>query len=158
MISESEIDIGVRWIDHRFIRSGAMLLDDKLINDALHWLRNNNYSSVLDPFEKGLEHFLHSDKRPELLFDVITDMYESLEALSKIITGRSKKDLSANRELLISKVNASEEYKKILSEYITYANKFRHALEEGKKKPLVSQSEVESFIYLTGLFIRLAIQ
>lgn len=156
LITKSEIDLGVRWGNGRFIKSGAKLLDDKLVNDTLHWLREKRYLSVLAPYEKGLEHFLYSDKRPELLSDVITDMYEALEAISNIITG--KKELSANRELYISKVKASDEYKFILREYIDYANKFRHAAEEGKKKPLISQQEVESFIYLTGIFIRLAIQ
>jgi hypothetical protein len=158
LVHESEIDLGIRWTNGRFIRSGAKLLDDKLVNDVIHWLHENKYSSVLTPFEKGLNHFLHSDKRPELLSDVITDMYEALEALSKIITKRPKKDLSANRELFLSKIKASDAYKKILAEYINYANEFRHALEEGRNKPTISQHEVESFIYLTGLFIRLAIQ
>ncbi len=65
---------------------------------------------------------------------------------------------SANRELFISNVKASKEYKKILVEYINYANEFRHASKEGKNKPAISQQEAESFIYLTGLFIRLAVQ
>lgn len=158
LLEESEIDLGVSWENGRFIKSGAKLLDDKLVNDNLDWLRDKRYSSVLAPFEKGLDHFLHSDKRPELLADVVTDMYEALEALSKIITDRPNKDLSANRELFISNIKASNEYKKILAEYINYANKFRHASEEGKNKPAISQREAESFIYLTGVFIRLAVQ
>ncbi|MEW6616168.1 MAG: hypothetical protein AB1401_12005 [Thermodesulfobacteriota bacterium] len=158
ILSESEVDLGVQWTNGRFIKSGAELLDEKLVDDSLHWLREKKYSSVIKPFEKGLDHLLHSEKRPELLSDVITDMYEALEALSKIITERSNKDLSANRELFISKVNASNEYKKILLEYITYANEFRHAQEEGMSKPAISPREAESFVYLTGLFIRLAIQ
>jgi hypothetical protein len=158
LMYESEVELGVRWTKGKFIKSGAKLLDDRLVNDAIDWLREKKYSNVLKPFEKGLNHFLHSDKRPELLSDVITDMYETLEALSKIITKRPKKDLSANRELFLSKINASSAYKKILSEYITYANEFRHASEEGGNKPTISQHEVESFIYLTGIFIRLAMQ
>ena len=157
LMTESEIDLGIIWQNGRFIKSGAKLLDDKLVNDVIHWLRENKYSSVLIPFEKGLNHFLHSDKRPEILSDVITDMYESLEALAGIITDHPKNDLSKNRELFIKNVKASDAYKKLQSEYITYANKFRHAVEEGMDKPSISQREVESFIYLTGLFIRLAI-
>ena len=158
IISESEIDIGIRWENGKFVKSGAKLLDDVLVNDILHWLRNNNYLSVLTPFEKGLNHFLHSEKRSELFADVITDMYEAVEALSKIITERPNKDLSSNRELFISKVKASSGCKKLLAEYINYANEFRHAAEEGKTKPSLNPAEVESFIYLTGVFIRLAMQ
>jgi len=157
LINESEVDLSIRWKKGKFIKSGANLLDDKLVNDIIHWLREKRYSSVFTPFEKGLNLFLRSDKHPELLSDVITDMYESLEAFSGIITNRPKKDLSANRELFISKVKASDAYKKILAEYIIYANEFRHASEEGRDKPSISHREVESFIYMTGLFIRLAI-
>ncbi len=67
------------------------------------------------------------------------------------------KDLSANKELLIKALKVSEEYKSILTKYIEYANNVRHAIEEGKQKPQPSNKEVESFIYLTGMFIRLAI-
>ena len=158
LLDESEVNLGVRWENGRFIKSGAKILDDKLVNDGLHWLRHSAYTSVLNPFEKGIEHFLYSEKRPEFLSDVITDMYESLEALSKIVTNRPNKDLSSNRELFISKVKASSGYKKLLAEYINYANEFRHATEEGKTKPSLNPAEVESFIYLTGVFIRLAMQ
>ena len=156
LFEESEVDLGVRWENGRFIRSGAKLLDEKLVNDIISWIREKEYSSVKAPFEKGLEHFLHSAKRPELLYDVITDMYEALEAVSQIITERPTKDLSANREIFIAKVKATPEYKRILAEYIDYANEFRHAIGEGRTKPRVTPLEVESFIYLTGLFIRLA--
>jgi len=157
ILSESEVDLGVHWANGRFIKSGAELLDEKLVNDTLHWLREKKYSSVIEPFEKGLNHLLYSEKRSELLSDVTTDMYEALEALSKIITGRPQKDLSANRDLFIAKVKASNEYKKILAEYITYANKFRHGQGKDMRKPTISPREAESFVYLTGLFIRLAI-
>ena len=81
---------------------------------------------------------------------------EALEALAKIVTSRPDKDLSANRELFLSKVNASDEYKQLLKGYIDYANRFRHAAREGQRRPELSPKEVESFVYLTGVFIRLA--
>jgi hypothetical protein len=158
IINESEVDLGIRWQDGKFIRSGARYLDDKLVNDVLTWLSKKGYETVMTPYGKGLDHFLHAEKRPELLADVVTDMYEALEALSKIITGRSNNDLSSNRELFIKAVKASSACKKILKEYIDYANEFRHAAEEGREKPSLSIHEVESFIYLTGVFLRLAIK
>jgi hypothetical protein len=157
-IDESETDLGIRWDKGRFIRTGARLLDEELVNEPLRWLAGREYQSVLQPFSKGLEHFLQSSKRPELLSDVITDMYEALEALSKIVTGRNTKDLSANAQSFLSDVKAPEPYKRILKEYISYANNFRHAVDESTRKPELSAAEVESFIYLTGIFIRLAIQ
>lgn len=157
ILGKSEIDLGIAWENGRFIRTGAKLLDQELVNEPLSWLKNRQYKNVYDPFAKGLSHFLQAEKRPELLYDVITDMYESLEALAKRVTGRPKKDLSANAELFIKKINISEDYKPIMKEYVSYANIFRHAIENGKERPSLSVREVESFIYLTGLFIRLAI-
>lgn len=157
ILSKSEVDLGILWENGKFLPTGAKLLDEKLINENLHWLRDKNYETVLEPFEKGLNHYLHSTKRPKLLSDVITDMYESLEAFSKIITNKNK-DLSANRELLLRKIKVSSEYKVILKDYIEYACNFRHALESGKSKPNLDNYEVESFIYLTGIFIRLGIK
>jgi hypothetical protein len=157
VLKESEVDLGIRWRNEKFIKSGAELLDQKLVNDVLHWLRDKTYKDVLTPYEKGLRHFLEAEKRPELLSDAITDIYEALEALAKIITNRPNSDLSANAERFISAVNASEAYKKLLKEYIDYANRFRHAPRPERPRPTPSVHEVESFIYLTGIFIRLAI-
>lgn len=157
LLLESEVDLGVRWQRGKFIRSGAQLLDQELVNNTLHWLSQKKYENVLIPFSKGLDYFLHSYQKPDLLSDVITDMYEALEALAKIVTGREK-DLSANRELFLKQVKASDSYKIILKDYIDYANNFRHAIQDGEKKPVLTQVEVESFVYLTGLFIRLAIK
>ena len=84
-------------------------------------------------------------------------MYEAVEALAKIVTERPK-DLSANAELFISKVNVSDHYKILLKDYVAYAHKFRHAEDRRGARPMPSRAEVESFIYLTGLFIRLAVQ
>jgi hypothetical protein len=158
VLSQSEIDLGVSWQKPFFTRSGARLLDQHLVNEPLRWLSDPKYRSVYAPFEKGLSHFLEAEKKPLLLADVITDMYESVEALSKVVTGRNTKDLSANAEMLIKMVRASDHYKQLLKDYISYANQFRHAVKQDGARPVLSISEVESFIYLTGLFIRLAIK
>jgi hypothetical protein len=158
ILKEVEVDIGIRWDseNRHFLPSGSPLLDKKLVDDVLGVLNSQGYDGVLTPFRKGLDHFLHSIKNQERLADVITDMYEALEALAKIITTKDR-DLSANAELFISKLNVSEEYKPILKAYIGYAHEFRHAAEKGQKKAIPPQQEVESFIYLTGLFVRLAL-
>jgi hypothetical protein len=153
----SEIDLAIRWRPPFFVPAGAEELDERLVNDNLLWLReDSSFEPVLTPYEKGLRHLVHSQNRPELLKDVITDMYESLEALAKLLTGRDS-DLSANAELFIKQVKASDEYKVILKNYIDYANRFRHAARKTQPRPNLSDRETESFVYLTGLFIRLAL-
>jgi hypothetical protein len=156
LVTESESDLGIRWQNGKFLLSSAGILDEALVNDSLKWLSDPKYANVYAPFEKALSHFMKSVKHPELLFDVITDMYESLEGLAKILTNRPGRDLSGNREVFLKNIKASEGYKKILRDYIDYANDFRHAVEEGRVRPSLSRQEAESFIYLTGIFIRLA--
>ena len=155
VVNMSEIDLGIYWRNGIFLKKGAKLLDEALVNDNLDWLIDHNFENVYKPFEKALRHFLELNKRPELGFDVVTDMYESLEALAKIITGRKTKDLSANVEHFIKAVNVSEDFKPLLKSYIVFANIYRHGTVSVQGKQLLPKHEVESFVYLTGLFIRL---
>lgn len=157
LLNLTELDIAIKWKNGCFIPTGAELLDDKLINDPLKWLRDQRYVTVVAPFEKGLRLLIESKKYPDLLSDVITDMYEAIEALAKIITGRDR-DLSANKELFLKNVKAGEYYRKTLSNYIDYANNFRHAAKGGIQKPDLSIAEVENFIYLTGMYTRLVVK
>jgi hypothetical protein len=64
---------------------------------------------------------------------------------------------STKLEQFISIVKASDGYKRLLKEYIAYANAFRHAGKDGQAKPDLTRKEVESFVYMTGVFIRLAV-
>jgi hypothetical protein len=155
-LAKAEVDLGVTWDRGRFHRKGAQVLDEKLVNDGLRWLRENRYETVVGPFEKALGHLLRSGSDPTLRPDVVTDAHEALEALAKIVTKRDR-DLAANSEAFISKVKASDGYKVLLKDYIAYANTYRHAAEASRPKPELSAAEVESFVYLTGVFIRLAI-
>jgi len=155
-INQAETDLGMQWTNGKFHRTGAKILDDKLVNDVLHWIRKPGYEIVLVPYQKGLSHFLQANVKPELLSDVVTDIYEALEAFAKIVTGKDR-ELSKNQELFISKLKAPDEYKLLLKNYIDYANNLhRHAASPGHPKPTPSEREVESFVYLTGIFIRLA--
>lgn len=157
ILQDTEIDIGVRWENGRFLPSGAPVLDQKLVSDVLGILSSSQHKGVSDAFMKGLDHFLNSIQKPELFPDVLRDMYDALEALAKIIC-KNDRDLSANREKFISDLKLADSYKRMLKEYIEYANDFaRHAGPAGKQKPLPVRREVEGFMYLTGLFIRLAL-
>jgi hypothetical protein len=152
ILRESEVDLGIDWQPPVFIRTGARLLDERLVNASLHWLSDPQYQTVYDPFEKGLSYFLE-----ERLADAVTDMYEAIKALAKIVTGRDR-DLSANREMFINRVRASDYSQQMLRDYFLFANQYRHAAQQNRPRPQLSEPEVESFIYLTGLFIRLAIR
>ncbi|MBI4303106.1 MAG: hypothetical protein HY665_02040 [Chloroflexi bacterium] len=156
-ISLCETDIDVEWRDGVFWPSGAKLLDVALVNENLKWLADKGYHGVLGPFEKGLRHFLEAQQHSERLADTVTDIYEAVEALAKVVTGRDN-DLSGNAELFISKLELSDYYRKMLKDYIDYANDYRHAAKLGEKKKPLIRNEVEAFIYTSGLFIRLVVQ
>ena len=122
----SEIDLGIKWENGKFIPKGAELLEERLVNDSLDWLRRNGHLTVVEPFGKAFHHFLEAGSRPEVLSDVITDVYEALEALAKIILDNNQ-ELSKNREKFMSKPKGKEFYKKILKEYVAYGTYYRHA-------------------------------
>src|SRR5262245_30084296 len=81
-LASSEIDLEIRWDDGVFIKAGARLLDERLVNDPLRWLRNANHENVLKAFEKGLKYWMEVHKDKERCGDVVTNMYEALEALA----------------------------------------------------------------------------
>ena len=109
------------------------------------------------PFEKGLKHWMEGHKNPERYGDVITDVYEAVEALAKSVTGRDA-DLSANREKFASVLTLPEAYSKMLKEYVDFGCEYRHSPETNKPRTYPSERDTEAFIYVTGVFLRLAMQ
>src|SRR5215813_6133941 len=84
-LAESEVDVGVSWQDGHFRKKGAELLDKELVNEPLRWLADPRYENALAPFKKGLSHLLEGTKDPQRFGDAVTDMYEALEAMAKIV-------------------------------------------------------------------------
>lgn len=155
-LGSADIDLGVEWRDGCFYPRGAKLLDNALVDDPLDWLINNGLPTVHDPLTKALSHFLHARKDSNLLADAITDAYDALEAMAKYVCG-NERTFDHNRESFLSRIKASENFKKIAKEMSNYAHTFRHGTSESKPKPTPSVSEVEAFIYSVGILIRLAI-
>jgi hypothetical protein len=157
IIAQSEFDLSIRWEKGQFYSSGSPLLDDKAVNDVLGLLSNPAHAGAAQAFHKGLDHFLRSTKNPDLLSDVVNRMYEALEATAKVIC-KNNNDLTGNGEAFVSQLKLPDPYKRFLKEYIKYANDLhRHAADRGKPKSPPSRREVEAFMYLTGLFIRVAL-
>ena len=53
-----DIDIGIIFKDGKFYPKGVRLLDNKLVNDPLDWLKNKGLSNIYEPFKKALYHLL----------------------------------------------------------------------------------------------------
>lgn len=156
-LQNSEFDLEISWDGKKFTRRGAKLLDEKLVNEPLEWLRDPKYRNVLVPFEKGLKHWMEGHKNPERYGDVITDVYEAVEALAKLVTAKDV-DLSTNREKFASLIRLPEAYSKMLKEYIGFGCEYRHSPGKSKPRTYPSERDTEAFIYMTGVFLRLAVQ
>lgn len=158
LIASSPCDLGIKWENGHFSRTGAKLLDDVLVNENLKWLEDPGLKHIHKPFNKGLLLYSESIRDPEKLSDVVTDMYEALEATAKWFL-KNGKDLSGNQQEFINRLGLPSSYGRMLKEYIDYANQLaRHAKNPEKSPYKIPPSEAENFIYLTGLFIRLAIK
>ena len=157
IIPTSELDLGIRWQNGKFIRTGAKLFDEKIVDDVLKWLGGKGYKTVIEPFEQARNHLLESESRPQVLSHVITKSYEALEALSLILVGKS--NLRGNKELFVKKINGDDFHKKILKEYVEYGCLYRHSPKpNGSPRPQLSIAKAEFFFYFTGTFIRLAME
>ena len=158
-LSLSETAIGIMWREREeeFIRSGARLLDDQLVNDNLDWLSDPRYRDVLNPFKKGLKELLEASSSPEKLTNVIRDMYEAIEKMARIALNNDR-NLKANADSLVHHLRLSQYYARMLKEYADYAHHFRHAVESGTLRVPPNPKEVEAFVYTTGIFIRLTIE
>ena len=98
-VQNSEFDLEISWDGKIFTRKGAELLDEKLVNEPLEWLGDPKYRNVLIPFEKGLKHWMEGQKNPERYGDVITDVYEAIEALAKLVTGKRCGSICKSRKV-----------------------------------------------------------
>jgi hypothetical protein len=65
--------------------------------------------------------------------------------------------LSALQQEFIANLRLPETHREILKQYIVYACKLRHAIMTGQERAWPLEHEAENFVYMTGLFIRLAI-
>jgi hypothetical protein len=68
----------------------------------------------------------------------MTEMYEAVEALTSLATGRAQPDLAKDKELFLSKISAAAEFKLMLQGFIDYAQLFRHSPAIEKPRPAVT--------------------
>lgn len=146
----SETDLGVFWKDGKFYLSGAKELDEALIADSLEWL--TAFPKAQKQFEIALDHYKKSLQNPSAGKDAITNSYTSIEALSQGILNNTK-PFDKNSDSLVDKLGLAKEFKNIVHYYKQLAHEYgsRHA----GSNP--SHKEVESFVYLTGLLLRLMV-
>lgn len=148
IISKSTCNVGVRWKDGFFYPSGAKELDESLIDETLIWLEG--YPNEQKDFKRALNCYLKN----ESLGDVIKNCYSAIEGMARNVLNNDK-TLDNNKDELLSKIGLSNGWKAILANYINFSHDFRHASE---KRHEIPKQEVEGYLYMTGLLIRLIIE
>jgi hypothetical protein len=147
-LSSASLDLGVRWKKGMFYPSGAKVLDERLVEDPFDWL--DDYPEQKRDFVKAVQAF--SEKRFD---DAVADCYKAAEGLARKIL-QNRRTLEKNREELLRRLGLSQEWKRLLSNYINYANEFaRHASD---KRDAVSPKEAHAYLYSTGLLVRLIVE
>jgi hypothetical protein len=146
-LSHATVDLGVSWNQGMFYPSGAPELDKPLIEETLGWLKD--FPDERADFLKALTGY--ANKR---LDEVIINCYVAVESMARTVLSNSK-TLENNREGLVKKLGLSQTWKSLLSNFISYANEFeRHASES---RHSLNPIEVEGFLYMSGLILRMAI-
>jgi hypothetical protein len=155
IIERAEAPLGITFRLGKFYPLADPVLDEALVVAPLRKLTSAGYQAVANPFEKALRHLIAGQQDKTRLGDAITDSYEALEAITRIVTGNSER-LEKNIRTFVSKLGVSDEYQTILKNCAHYAHRFRHSPTANLPRPQISYKEAESFVYLTGSFIRLA--
>lgn len=151
-VSNANIDLGVRWSSGMFYPSGAELLDEKLIDEILGILHAEDKKSILVAYQKGLKEFSESNKDKSKLKNVVRDMQLSLDETSKVLLG----DKNIGFKHLLKDKNWDEIVKnKFYQKIFFQLNEFADKLAKHKAEAEFDEYEVETFVYLTGIFIRL---
>lgn len=143
--SLATVDIGILWKDGMFYPSGAKELDEQLIEEAFGWL--DSFPEEKRLFSNALEEYLHGK-----LDAVLYNCYLVLEGLVRKILDNDR-TLDKNVASLLTHIKLSQEWKSILERFLDYAHEYsRHA---SSKRSAIEPAEVEAFLYMTGLLVRL---
>lgn len=146
-LSMSTIDVGVRWKDGMFYKSGFKFLDENLIEESLDFL--SIYPAERKDFYEAVRNY--SEKRFD---DVISDCYNVIEGLARKLLNNSAV-LENNIKEFVSLLKLTAHWEKMLGHFMHFANEYkRHA---GENRHKIDPKEVEAYLYFTGLLVRLAL-
>ena len=150
-IDLSVIDLGVTYKNGEFYPQGAKELGETLLVETMDWLKDS--PDARDGFSGALKEYLKKDYP-----DAITKSFSSLESLVKSFLGRDS-GLENLISDLLKALKLSNEWKAMLTHFCKYAHEYssRHGKRDGQNSN-PNPSEVESYIYLTGLIMRLIIR
>lgn len=133
---------------------GARLLDDKIVNDVLDWLRG--YPVVLEHFENALGIFLKEDSSQYR--NLLDELRTAMERLIRKILG-NRKNLENQKDLLLRWMKQKKAHVQVRNLYNTLLAFFcQYQNEAVKHGDGWQEVEIEYMIYLTGTFMRFLLQ
>jgi hypothetical protein len=160
-LEAAEHSLGIGWHDGVFWPQVAAALEDP-IQRYMHalGLRDEGFASVATAYMHGRRRLEEAGTDENELKDVIVSMYEALEGVAKMITGRDR-TLNANQKLLARELRLPVQFEGILTQLVDYGNTYRHApaLRESTtrpSRPTIRRNLAEAYTHLVGAFIRLA--
>jgi hypothetical protein len=146
-LGQATVELGVTWNEGMFYPSGAQELDEALIEEPFKWL--DDFPNEKADYLKAVTAYASKQ-----LGEVIISCYVAVEGVARNILGNSR-TLDNNREGLMQKLGLSQEWKALLSNFITYANEFKRHASENRHN--LNPIEVEGFLYMTGVLLRMMI-
>ena len=148
VLERSNLNLGVKWADGIFYPSGDKFLDDELIDISLSLL--DNYPDEKTNLKIALDYYYSKN-----LNGVVHNCYIAIEGLSRQFLD-NKKTLDRNKQALLGLLQFSKHFDEIFANYLKYAHEYgRHA---GENRHDLKPEEVEAFLYLTCLMIRVTIR
>ncbi|MGN6603603.1 MAG: hypothetical protein ACTHK8_14210 [Ginsengibacter sp.] len=148
MLELSAADLGITYQHGSFFPKGEELLDRELVGFGLSSLKqfpneNKDLQNALDNYRSGSK------------YGVIENCYRCIEGLCRQIL-KNNKTLIDNKVEVIKSLGLSDQWKKILANYIDYGNEYgRHA---SSKRHDFSEAEVEAYLYTSCTLIRLIVK
>jgi hypothetical protein len=146
-LDQTTVDLGITWNDGMFYPSGARELDEPLVEETFKWLAD--FPNEKADFLKAVTGYANKQ-----LGEVIINCYVAVEGVARAILD-NKKTLDNNRDGLMKRLQLSQEWKALLSNFINYANEFKRHASENRHK--LNPVEVEGFLYMTGVLLRMMI-
>lgn len=146
-LNEAMPILNINFHNDMFYPAGDSTLDYNVIQDAYDKLIP--YDNEKMDLKNAMENLMSGD-----LYGVVGKCYIALEGISKVFLKNSK-TLSNNDKALITKLNFPSGFRTMFNGYMTYAQEYhRHA---GENRHKLNFEDVETFLYLTCVFIRLIV-
>lgn len=150
---EQPISLGISWRDGEFYPEGAKELEKALVDEPLKWLEN--YPEVRELYQNAQDHYSQSLKTPIKRKDAISNAFQAVEKVTRIVLG-NQESFDNNFKELVEKVELHPNWKGVLNHYKELSKEFgRHP---GREEFIPNKSDTEAFLYLSGIVLRLILE